>query len=90
MSDRQVKKYSARLYFLEYPALFGNRTSKNLGVLVRRSSEHFKIYFTPVRYFRSVIELQFEIFFCNKIQTRATLSGAAYARRIYFQLESAV
>ena len=42
MSDGQVKKYSGRLYFLECPALFGNRTSKNLGVLVRRTSEHFK------------------------------------------------
>ena len=27
MSDRQVKKCSARLCFLESPALFGNRTS---------------------------------------------------------------
>ena len=44
MSDRQVKKYSARLYFFECPALFGNRTSKNLGVLVQRTSEHFKIF----------------------------------------------
>ena len=36
MSDGQVKKYSARLYmyFLECPALVGNRTSKNLAVLV--------------------------------------------------------
>ena len=34
MSDGEVKKYSARLYFLECHALFGNRTSKNLGVLV--------------------------------------------------------
>ena len=48
MSHGQVKKYSARLYFLECPAFFGNRTSKNLGVLVRRSSEHLKIFFTPV------------------------------------------
>ena len=32
MSDGQVKKYSARLYFLECPALFGNRTSKNVGL----------------------------------------------------------
>ena len=44
MSDRQVKKYSARLYFLEYPAIFGNRTSKNLGVLVRWTNELFKIF----------------------------------------------
>ena len=42
MSDGQVKKYSGRLYFLESPALFGNRTSKNLDVLVRRTSGHFK------------------------------------------------
>ena len=42
MSDGQVKKYSGRLYFLECPALFGNRTSINLGVLVHRTSEHFK------------------------------------------------
>ena len=32
----KYKKYSARLYFLECPALFGNRTSKNLGALVYR------------------------------------------------------
>ena len=44
MSVGQVKKYSARLYFLEYPALFGKRTSKNLGLLVHRTSEHFKIF----------------------------------------------
>ena len=44
MSDGQVKKYSARLYFLECPVLFGNRTSKNLGVLVLGKSEHFKIF----------------------------------------------
>ena len=43
MSEGQVKKYSARLYFLECPALLGNRKSKNLGVLVRKTSEHFKI-----------------------------------------------
>ena len=42
MSDGQVKKYSSMLYLLECPALFGNRTSQNLGVLVRRTSEHFK------------------------------------------------
>ena len=47
MSGGQVKKYSARLYYLECPMLFGNRTSKNLGVLVRRTSDHFKIFFTP-------------------------------------------
>ena len=34
MSDGQVKKYNARLYFLECLALFGNRTSKNVGVHV--------------------------------------------------------
>ena len=45
MSDGQVKKYSASLYFLECPVLFGNRTSKNLGVLVWRTSEHFKIFY---------------------------------------------
>ena len=33
MSDGHVKKYSERLYFLNRPALFGNRTSKNLGEL---------------------------------------------------------
>ena len=44
MSDGQVKKYRARLYFLQCPALFGNRTSKNLGVIVRRTSEHLKIF----------------------------------------------
>ena len=31
------KKYSPRFYLLECPVLFGNRTSKNLGVLVRRT-----------------------------------------------------
>ena len=31
MSNGQVKKYSVRLYFLECPLLFGNRTSKILG-----------------------------------------------------------
>ena len=30
MSGGQVNKYSARLYFLECPVLFCNRTSKNL------------------------------------------------------------
>ena len=44
MSDGQVKNYSARLLFLECPALFCNRTSKNFGVLVHRTSEHFKIF----------------------------------------------
>ena len=43
MSDGQVKKYSARLYFLEWQVLFGNRTSKILGVLVWMTSERFKI-----------------------------------------------
>ena len=41
MSDVQVEKYSTRLYFLECQTLFGNRTSKNLDLLVRRTSEHF-------------------------------------------------
>ena len=49
MSDGQAKIYSARLYFLEWPELFGNRTSKNLGVLVHRTSEHSKI-FLPLMY----------------------------------------
>ena len=44
MSDGQVKNYSIRLYFLECPSLFCNRASTNLGVLVRRTSEHFKIF----------------------------------------------
>ena len=44
MSGRQVKKYSSRFYFLECPLLVGNRTSKNLGVLVQRTSDHFKIF----------------------------------------------
>ena len=34
MSNGQVKKYSARLYFLECPALLGSRTSKYYGVQV--------------------------------------------------------
>ena len=41
MSDGQVKKYIARLYFLE---CLGDRTTKNLGVLVQRISEHLKIF----------------------------------------------
>ena len=44
MTNIQVKRYSARLYILECPALFGNRTSKNLGVLVPSTSQHFKIF----------------------------------------------
>ena len=44
MSDGQVKNYSISLYILECSALFCNRTSTNLGVLVRRTSEHFKIF----------------------------------------------
>ena len=43
MLDGQVRKYSARLYFYECPALFGNRTSRNLGVLVQMTSRYFKI-----------------------------------------------
>ena len=42
MSGGQVKKYSVRLYFLECPALLGSRTSKYYGILVHRTSEHFK------------------------------------------------
>ena len=47
MSNVQVKKYSVRLYFLKCQVLFGNRTSTNLGVVVQRTSEDFKIFFTP-------------------------------------------
>ena len=49
MSDGQVKKYSPRLYFLECPALFGDRPSKNLGVLVRSTTNKWTIldHFTP-------------------------------------------
>ena len=61
MSDGQVKKCSARLYFLICPALFGNRTSKNLGVLVHRTSEHFKKFFTPAH-----TNLLIKIFHCYK------------------------
>ena len=50
MSGGQVKKYSARFYFLECPLLFGNRTIKNLGVLVQRTSDHFKIFLPPEAY----------------------------------------
>ena len=50
----QIRKYNARLYFNECPVLFGNRTCKNLGVLVWRKSEHFKI-FLPLAYFRRPI-----------------------------------
>ena len=44
ISDGQVTKYSARLFFLDCQALFCNRTSKNLYVIVHRTSEHFKIF----------------------------------------------
>ena len=44
MSDGQVKNYRIRLYFLECPVLFCKRTSSNLGLLVRMTSEHFKIF----------------------------------------------
>ena len=44
MCDGQVKKYSVRLYFLECPASFGNKSSKNLGELVQRTSGHFQIF----------------------------------------------
>ena len=47
MSDGQVKKYSARIYFLECPALFGNRTSKDLGVLVHSSQVNILRFFYP-------------------------------------------
>ena len=43
VSDEQVKKYSARLYFLECPVLFGNWTSKIIGVIVQRILR----FFTP-------------------------------------------
>ena len=45
MTDEQVKKYSARLYSLECPVLFGNKTSKNLGVLVQRTSVHLRFFY---------------------------------------------
>ena len=60
MSDGQVKKCSAMLYFLECPALFGNRTSKNLGVLVCRTSEHFK-KFLPLIYIFKIINLSDQV-----------------------------
>ena len=44
MSDGQVKKPQCQV-FLE---LFGNRTSKNLGVVVHRTSDHFK-KFLPLK-----------------------------------------
>ena len=44
MSDGQVKKIKCKLYLIECPALCCNRTSANLGVLVRRTNEHFKIF----------------------------------------------
>ena len=50
MSGGQVKKYSVRLYYLECPMLFGNRTSKNLGVHVRRTSDRFEIFLPLVWY----------------------------------------
>ena len=45
MSDGQVKKYRARLCLLECPVLFGNRTSKKLGVLIRRTGLDYVIQF---------------------------------------------
>ena len=44
MCDGHIQKYSAKLYFLKIPVLFGNRTSKDLGILVHRTSGHFKIF----------------------------------------------
>ena len=56
-------KHSARLYFLVYLALFGNRTSKTLGVLVRRTSEHFKIVLPLILLFNDT---------CSKTKLKAT------------------
>ena len=47
MSEGQIRKNSARSYFLECPVLFCNRTSKNLGILVPRTSQHLENFFTP-------------------------------------------
>ena len=38
---RTSKKLSASIFFLDTDKLFGNRTSKNFDVLVRRTSEIF-------------------------------------------------
>ena len=56
MSEGQVRKCSARLYFLECPALFGIRTSKNLGVLVCRTSEHFN-KFLPLSIYTYIFDI---------------------------------
>ena len=71
MSNGQVKKYSARFYFLVCPALFGKRTSKNLGVLVRRTSEHFKIFLPLIRNTMYVTECCFYLShdFCVRLLT---------------------
>ena len=61
MSDWQVKKYSGRLYFLESPALFGNRTSKKLGV--HRTSRHFK-KFLPLVYYSTITSFQLKLVGC--------------------------
>ena len=63
MSDGQVKNYSIRLYFLECPALFCNRTSTNLGVLVRRTSEHSMIFLPLNSYLiQQITNTKFEYF----------------------------
>ena len=46
---RASKKFSASLFFLDKDKLFGNRTSKNLDVLARGTSENLKI-FLPLLY----------------------------------------
>ena len=59
MSDG--KSYSARLYVLEWSALFGNRTSKTLGVLVYRTSDHFK-KFLPLQFIPSPVDYLLGLF----------------------------
>ena len=79
MSNGQVKKYSTRLYFHECPQFFFcNRTSKNLGILVRRTSEHFKIFY-PYFIFEKNLTL-FLKFTCSNTEqaTCATTSLIAW------------
>ena len=63
MSGGQVKKYSARLYYLECPKLFGNRTSKNLGFEIFLPLNHIKNVL--IRYFYDSIN---PYVCCNEIK----------------------
>ena len=56
MSDGQVKKMQCQVIFLWMPSFIWQQgpTGKNLGVLVRRTSEHFK-KFLPLLYMYNIV-----------------------------------